>query len=290
MSAPFIVVTGSTGQQGGAVLRHLQSAGLPVLASVRYEASAISRLLSGQGVPVVEADFSDTAGLRRAFEGASGVFSMQPSLRDRPETETQWGKNVADAAKAAGVRHLVYSSIIGASEAGKIARFRAKAEVERHIASLGISATILRPAVFMDNLLNPVIRNALWKGTLTTANAVNARQALVAVDDIGATAALVFQHPDRFRGRTMTLVGDVLSAREQAAMLERMLGWKVKPKEVPRLLVRIFLGRDQYQMYRWIDRMSSRVRVDPHDTPKLLSFEQWILAFLPEVHLRRRTA
>ncbi|ANZ40143.1 hypothetical protein BBK82_33030 [Lentzea guizhouensis] len=209
-----VVVTGATGKQGGAVVRHLVANG--------WDVRALSRNASAHvpGATVVVGDQSDPSSLARAFAGAHGVFSVQPAPHDprspegySPAVETSWGRNVADAALAAGVSHLVYASLVEASERTGVASFNSKFEVEQHIARLGVPTTVLRPTTFMDGLYQPGMTR------LVHLLDPEVRYHLVAVDDIGAITAAVFAAPDRFAGSSLTLAGDVLSPLEIAAAI-----------------------------------------------------------------------
>ncbi|HUQ57816.1 NmrA family NAD(P)-binding protein [Lentzea sp.] len=187
------VVTGATGRQGGAVTRHLVAAGWEVRAVTRDPAAEVP------GASVVVADQGSPESLTRAFAGADAVFSVQPAPHDprapqgySPAVETRWGRNVADAALAAGVSHLVYASLVAARDRTGVASFDSKFEVEQHIAGIGVPTTVLRPTTFMDGLYAP----GLPKLTHLLHPAV--RYHLVAVDDIGAIAAAVLADPGRF--------------------------------------------------------------------------------------------
>jgi uncharacterized protein YbjT (DUF2867 family) len=279
MSRPTILVTGATGKQGGAVARHLLNSGVTIRALVRDAESAASRALANQGVELVTGEFGQPETLRRAMTGVNGVFSVQPLLLGKPQLEVKWGNEIADAAAVAGVSHFVYASVLGASLAPDVPHFASKAEIESHIQSIGIPHTILQPGGFMENLLMPVVFKGIAKGRLTTPNAVDSRQTLIAVDDIGAIAAKVFAEPAVYIGRKIPLVGEVLSTREQADVLTRVLKRPIKPGRLPGIVVRLFLGRDLYRMFQWTDKNSASVPFSTEDLrrmhPGLLTFEEW---------------
>lgn len=199
-----VVVTGATGRQGGAVVRHLLAAGFSVRALSRDPAAVVV-----PGASLVVADQEDPASLRRAFEGASGVFSVQPYSAD----DARLGWNVADAASATGVSHLVYSSLVASWRPTGVPSFDSKWEVEQHLAALGIPTTVLRPTTFMDFLYTPGMTR------LSHLLDADTRYQLIAVDDIGAVAARVFAAPSRFVGASLVLAGDVLTPVEMAAQL-----------------------------------------------------------------------
>jgi uncharacterized protein YbjT (DUF2867 family) len=279
MSGSAILVTGATGQQGAAVARHLLAAGCTVRIVVRNPESAASRAFSQQGADVVPGDFGQPESLRRAMAGVRGVFSVQPFVRGKAHLEVEWGKRVAGVAAAVGVSHFVYTSVLGAGMAPDVPHFASKAEIETHIRSIGLPHTILQPGGFMDNLLMPVVRKGIAKGKLTTPNAVDCAQQLIAVDDIGAIVAKAFASPDTYIGRTMPLVGDVVTTRTQAETLSRALGRPIRPRKLPSLIARVFLGRDLYRMFRWVDAEGGAVPFDIDALrsvhPGLATFEQW---------------
>ena len=105
-----IAVCGATGRQGGSVARSLLGHGRSVRALTRDAAGKDARVLADLGAEVVRADMSDAASLRGAFEGVAGVYSVQNGIASGFDEEVRQGRNVADAAAAASVRHLVYAS------------------------------------------------------------------------------------------------------------------------------------------------------------------------------------
>ena len=104
----FIVVTGATGRQGGAVARHLLAEGWRVRGVTRSPDSNNARGLAALGVEVVRADMADPDAMRDACAGTHGVFSVQNPMISGEEGELAQGRNVVDAATDAGVSHLVY--------------------------------------------------------------------------------------------------------------------------------------------------------------------------------------
>src|SRR5512132_2371533 len=113
MNDKVIAVTGATGQQGGAVTRKLLADGWKVRALTRDVDKPAAQELASLGAEIFTGDMDDRAELDAAFKGVYGVFSVQnfwlPNVGY--EGEIQQGKNVADAAKAADVQHLIYSSV-----------------------------------------------------------------------------------------------------------------------------------------------------------------------------------
>src|SRR6266568_372041 len=110
-----ILVTGATGHQGGASLRHLRERGFPVRVLTRDPDRAKARALPGHGVEVVRGDLNDPATLTRALADIHGVHSVQDA-KAGPEAEIRMGTNLADAAKRSGVAHFIYSSVGSADQ------------------------------------------------------------------------------------------------------------------------------------------------------------------------------
>lgn len=274
------LVTGATGRQGGAAARHLLARDAVVRVLVRDPHSDASRALQRQGAELSAGGFEDPESIARALRGVKGVFSVQPlMLGKRTKIEIEWGKSLANQARRAGVAHFVYSSVFGAASAHDVPHFASKREIETHIESIGIPYTILQPAGFMENLLLPIVRKGIVKGKLTLANATDAPQHLIAVDDIGAIAAKALLQSKEYVGRRIPLVSEVASTRKQAEILSRVLGWNVTPGQLPALIVRVFIGRDLQRMFRWNDCQGATLPFSIEEVfaanPELLSFEAW---------------
>ena len=146
----IILITGATGRQGGAVVRHMLPKGWKLRALTRNAKGSAAQELSRQGVEVVGGDLEDPASLEIALRGAYGAYSVQDFWSVGAQREVLQGKNLADAAKKAGVAHFVYSSVGGAERNSGISHWESKWEVEQHVRKLKLPATILRPAAFME--------------------------------------------------------------------------------------------------------------------------------------------
>src|SRR5258706_12915042 len=103
-----VVVTGGTGQQGGAVVKSLLERGHKVRAVTRNTDSAKARELANAGVTLVRASLEDTAALTKALEGATSLFAMPTPFEGGTHVEPRQGMSAADAAKAAGA-HLAFT-------------------------------------------------------------------------------------------------------------------------------------------------------------------------------------
>src|SRR6516165_5298891 len=142
-----------------------------------------------------------TAGqFKKAMAGVRGVYSVQDYFTVGAAKEIQQGKNMAAAALDAGVEHFVFSSVGGADRKSGIGHFETKAEIENHIRTLGLPATIIRPVGFMENYYIPPLEKQLLKGRLLTPIRAEKPLQTIAADDIGQFIALAFAQPERFIG------------------------------------------------------------------------------------------
>src|SRR5258708_6388607 len=146
-----VVVTGSTGKQGGAVARGLLERGHKVRAVTRDPNSSQAKSLANAGATLVAASLEDTAAITQALEGATSLFAMTTPFGGGTDAETRQGVAAADAAQAAGV-HLVFTSVGSANRQTGVPHFDSKHEVEKHIAKRDVRATILAPVYFRETL------------------------------------------------------------------------------------------------------------------------------------------
>src|SRR5919106_4599605 len=229
MDDKIIAVTGATGQQGGAVARKLLADGWKVRALTHDINKPAAQELASLGAEIVAGDMEDRVQLDAAFQGAYGVFSVQnfwlPNVGF--EGEILQGKNVADAAKDAGVQHFIYSSVGAAHRGMGQKHFESKWIIEQHIHSLDIPYTILRPAAFFENFNweRAYILNSIF-------NAIGLRpekeRQLISVEDIAVFVALAFADPKGYLGKTIELAGDALTESQIAGTFAKVIGRPVK--------------------------------------------------------------
>ena len=227
-----VLVTGATGNQGGAVARHLLAGGWLVRALVRNDTTPAAADLAAAGAELVRGDLDDRASIQAAAGGAYGIFSVQ-SANDNEITQ---GRNVADAAKAANVQHLVYSSVGGVESQNRFYLEHGwgavdKWQIEQHIRDLGVPATILRPAGFMEDFTSPA--RFFQNGSLNVPWRDDLVMQLIAIDDIGAFATLAFTEPDFHLGRALEVAGDRLTAPQIAGALSTAAGVRVPHTQIP---------------------------------------------------------
>lgn len=246
----LVLVTGATGQQGGAVARRLLEDGFRVRGITRTVGSDAARQLDALGAEMVQAEFTDAGSLDAALEGVSTVFAMTTPFEAGVEAETAQGVALVDAAKRAGIDHFVYSSVASADENTGVPHFDSKYRVEEYLAASGLRWSVIAPVYFMDNLFFPDTVNALKEGNYPVPLPADLQLQQIATDDIGAFAAYVIAHPDQFAGMRIDIAGDELSSRQSAAVLGDALGKPVSVFEVPIDGVRSF-SEDLALMYEW---------------------------------------
>jgi NAD(P)H dehydrogenase (quinone) len=213
----MIVVSGSTGRLGGRVARRLAGAGVPQRLLVRDPARA-PRL---PGAEVVAADYGDAVALRSALAGASTVLmvsaSESPDRVDRHRT-------FADAAAAAGVRHLLYTSFLNAAPDATFTLARDHWATEEHIRGLGLPFTFLRDGLYADFLPMMAGEDGVIRGP-----AGDGRVSVVAQDDIADAAAAVLRDPGAHAGATYDLTGPAaLTFAEMAVIVTEVTGRPVR--------------------------------------------------------------
>src|SRR5258705_316788 len=250
-----VVITGSTGKQGGAVARGLLEQGHKVRAVTRDTNSSQAKSLTSAGATLVAASLEDNAALTQALEGATSLFAMTtPS--GGTDAETRQGIAAADAAKATGA-HFVFTSVGSANRQTGIPHFDSKYEVEKHIAKVGVRATILAPVAFMENLyfIKEQLANGIYAAALPPARAL----AQVAVADIGAVAVHVLEDAGRFTSKRFDLASDELTGNDAMAILARVTGRPFSYYQVPLDVIRQRMGEDAVKMYEWFDRVGFAV-------------------------------
>ena len=275
-----VLITGATGRQGSAVVRHMLQKSWRLRALTRDPDSKAAQELKHQGVDLVRGDLEDPASLERAASGAYGIYSVQDYWTVGVKREVQQGKNLADAGKKAGVEHFVYSSVGGAERNSRIDHWESKWEIEQYIRKLGLPATMIRPAAFMENYYVDQVEIGILKGKLMDPIRGDKPYQTIATDDIGAFVALAFERLSDFIGVELEIAGSELTNIEAAEVFSRVLDKPVRFQKLPMPLVRLLLGKEFYQMFRWFNAKGfmadiGRLRRD-YPEIHLQSLEEWL--------------
>ncbi|GAA1700672.1 NmrA/HSCARG family protein [Kribbella yunnanensis] len=246
----LIAVVGATGTQGGGLVRAIlddASGAFAVRALTRNAQSPSSQKLAAAGAEVVEADLDDEASLRAAFDGVYGAFvvtnywvdrtSAEEAARTRAEMELDQATNAARAAKAAGVQHVVWSTLedtrpffgdrtdVPSLDDGryKVPHFDAKGEADDIFRRTGVPTTYLRTTFYFDAFLQDLKPQRNAEGTLTLTFPMSDKPLSgVASADIGRTALEILKRPDLIN-QTISIAGDHLTGHQYADHLTAVL-------------------------------------------------------------------
>src|SRR5580704_18053837 len=247
-----ILITGVTGNQGGAVAQALKGTGFHLRGLTRKPDSEQATALARHGVDIVKGDLDDEATLRGALAGAWGVFGVQNAGEAGVEREEAQGKRLATLAREAGVEHYVYTSVGSAHKQTGIPHFDNKWRIEETVRGLGFpSHVILRPVFFMENLLAPF---SLQGSTLAWALGKDTKLQMIAVDDIGWFGARAFTDAATLNRREIDLAGDVRTMPQAAEVLTEALGRPITFAQAPIEQVRQF-NQDLATMLEWFERV-----------------------------------
>jgi uncharacterized protein YbjT (DUF2867 family) len=246
-----ILITGVTGNQGGAVARALEGRGFRLRGLTRKPDSKRAVALA-RHVDIVKGDLDDEATLRRALAGAWGVFGVQNAGETRVEQEEAQGKRLATLAREVGVEHYVYTSVGSAHKKTGVPHFDNKWRIEETVRGLRFpSHVILRPVFFMENLVAPF---SLQGSTLAWALGPGTKLQMIAVDDIGWFGARAFTHATALNRREIDLAGDVRTMPEAAEILTKAFGQPITFAQTPIEQVRQY-NKEMALMLEWFDRV-----------------------------------
>jgi len=307
MAGKIIAVTGATGAQGGGLVRAIlgdPKSGFSVRALTRKADGDKARELAKLGAEVVAADLDDGASLRHAFEGAHGAYCVTAFWEHfSPEKEQGQVKAMAQAAKDAGLKHVIWSTLedtrrwvpLGDSRMPtlqgkyKVPHFDGKGEANRFFTDLGVPTTFLHTSFYWENLIHfgmgpkkgPDGRLAF---TLPMADK---KLPGIAAGDIGACAHGIFKRGGEYAGKSVGIAGEHLTGAQMAAELGKALGQEVVYTSVTPEAYRGFgfpgaedLG-NMFQFKRDFERDFCGAR-DPGVSralnPRLQTFAQWLAA------------
>lgn len=271
-----ILVTGATGNQGGAIARHLLQRGFTVRAFVRDPNKPAAQALKQAGAELLEGDLNDRTSLDRSLQGVSGVFSVQTFTNEGLDGEIRQGKAVADAAKAAGIQHFVYSSVGSAERNTGIPHFDSKFQIEEYIRASGLPYTILRPVFFLYNynMMRPMVEN----GTLPQPLSPDTKLQQLSEADYGEMVAEVFERPADFLNREIEVASVEMTMPEIAAGFSRVLGKPVEYQQIPFEAFEQQAGEEVTIMFRWFENVgyAADLAALKREFPVLTDFDSYL--------------
>jgi uncharacterized protein YbjT (DUF2867 family) len=301
----IIAVTGATGAQGGGLVRAIladPSGQFKPRAITRHPHRPPAKALANAGAEVVKANVDDPASLRRAFEGAYGAFCVTFFWEHfSPEKEISEAGHMAEAAKQAGVRHVIWSTLEDTRRfiplnddrmptlqgKYKVPHFDAKGEADALFTKAGVPTTFLLTSFYWENFIyfgaGPR-RGADGRLALTMPMS-DKKLPGIAADDIGKSAVGILKRGRDFIGETVGIAGEHLSGTELAAAMTRALGETVIYQDVPPEVYRgfDFPGADDmgnmFQFKRDFNddyRGARSVEFTRSINPELQTFDQWL--------------
>ncbi len=256
----IIVVVGATGAQGGSLIRAIlndpEGAFIP-RAITRNASSDKAKELKKAGAEVVEANVDDKESLAKAFKGAYGAFCVTFFWEHfSPENETQQAKNMAEAAKEAGINHVIWSTLEDTRKfiplnddrmptlqgKYKVPHFDAKGEANAFFEESGVPYTLLNTSFYWDNFiyfgLGPQ-KGPDGKYGITFPMS-DKKLPGIASEDIGKTAYAIFKHDEEYQGKTISIAGEHLTGYQMAEAFSKHLGVEVVYRDVPPSVYRSF--------------------------------------------------
>ena len=299
-----IAVVGSTGSQGGGLVNAIladASGGFAARAVTRDTNKDKAKELAARGAEVVQADIDDVESLKKAFAGAHGVYAVTNFWEHfSGEKEIQQAKNIAEAAKAAGVKHVIWSTLEDTRKLMKdddkrmpilqgkyrVPHFDAKADANAAFA--GLPTTFLVTSFYWDNLyLFGLAPKKNEQGAYGWSYPMgDAKLPGIAAEDIGKTAYGIFKGGASYIGKTVGIVGESLSFQEMSQKLEKGLG--VSPVTFTDVDPNVFRsygfpGADEYgNMFQTYKDFATEVNAarsvetTRQLNPSLQNFDQWL--------------
>jgi uncharacterized protein YbjT (DUF2867 family) len=300
-----IAVVGATGAQGGGLVRAILSdkgGSFVVRALTRDTTSDKADALRKAGAEVVAADVDDRESLRRAFTGAYGAYCVTPFWAHMStEKEMEEAENLAEAAKQAGVQHVIWSTLEDTRRwipldddrmptlqgKYKVPHFDVKGEANHLFTNRGLPVTLLNTSAYWDNLIY-----FGWgpkrgpDGTLAITYPMGTKRLpAIAAEDIGKCALGIFKAGPEYIGKTIGIAGECLTGAQMAAALTKALGQEVRYQDVPPEVYRSFgfPGADDvgnmFQFKRDFEKDYCGGRdlaLSRKLNPALQTFEQWL--------------
>jgi uncharacterized protein YbjT (DUF2867 family) len=310
----IIAVIGATGAQGGGVVRAIQAdkgGQFVARAITRNPNSEKAQALRAAGVEVVGADLDKPETLEKAFAGAYGAFLLTNFWEHfSPERELAQARNMAQAAKAAGLQHVIWSTLEDTREwvpleddrmptlmgKYKVPHFDAKGEADQIFRELGVPTTFLLTAFYWENLIYFGAGPQRGPdGTLAITFPMDDKKLpSIAVEDIGKAAFGIFKRGREFINQTVAIAGEHLTGDQMASALTRALGQEVRYNNVPPEVYRSFgfpgaddLG-NMFQFKRDFHEYfcgARNLEFTRSLNPELQTFEQWLAKHKDQIPL-----
>lgn len=301
----IIAVLGATGAQGGGVVRAIiddKSGEFIARAITRNVSSDKAKALADLGVEIVAADMDSTESLSKAFQGAYGVFAVTNFWEHfSPEKEIEQAKNIAEAASATHVKHVIWSSLDDTrkliplsdnrmptlKEKYKVPHFDAKGEANKFFSEYNVPTTILNTVFYWENFI--YFGQGPQKGPdgklVLSIPMADKKLPSIAAEDIGKCAYGIFKNGNKYIGKTIGISGGHLTGKQFADAFSKALGKEVIYSPVTPEVYRGFGfpgADDMGNMYQFKAEFedfycnSRSIELAKELNPSLQTFESWI--------------
>jgi uncharacterized protein YbjT (DUF2867 family) len=301
----IITVFGATGAQGGGVARAIlsdKSKEFTVRAVTRDKGTDKAKELEQLGAELVVANIDEPSSLKNALAGAYGAYFVTFYWAHfSPEKELEEAKQMAEAAKAANLQHVIWSTLEDTRKwipldndsmptlmgKYKVPHFDAKGEADKFFIELGVPTTFLRASFYWDNFIH--FGSGPKRGDdgilYLTLPLDNKKMAGIAAEDIGKCAFGIFKKGQEMVGKTIGVAGEHLTGKEMADALSKAIGQEVRYNNIsPESFRKMgFPGSDDlgnmFQFYRDYDEVCNSIRNVEYSkelNPELQSFDQWL--------------
>jgi uncharacterized protein YbjT (DUF2867 family) len=258
-----VLVTGATGNQGGAVVEHLlaSDAEFDVRGLTRDASGDRARELSDRGVTMVEGDLNDENSLRPHVADADAVFAVTNFWTEGYDRQVRQGENLATVAADEGVEQFVFSGVGSHERDTGVPHFDSAWEIEQYTQDLDLPLTVLQPVFFFQNF-EAFAEDVVDDGTIALPLEADVSLQRVDVDDVGRAAAVALADPDEFVGERFELAGNELTLAETAEVLSGVTGVDVEPHHVPIEDVYESFGEEFTVMCEWFDEVGYDADID----------------------------
>jgi len=246
-----IFVTGITGNQGGAVAKHILAQNHKVIGLTRNANSNKATHWQNKGVTLVEGDLNKPNSYKSHLEKADAIYLVQ-ALQGK-QKEIAQGKQFIDALGDQKKAHLVYASVLGADLNTGVPHFDSKFELENYIKSKNINYTILRPGSFYENHLFPRVAKDIRKGTYMSPLNKTCKQQMIGVDHIGKIASKVISNREIYEGKTLSIATDEWQTNDIPNVFSEAINKPVTYKKLPGFITRLAMGKDLYKMFKYMN-------------------------------------
>jgi uncharacterized protein YbjT (DUF2867 family) len=247
-----VLVTGASGNQGGAVAEHLLRRGHRVRAFVRQSRSRRAQQLEALGAELAEGDYDHPDSVVAAATGMEGMFALGTPFEAGIAAEIQQGATLIQAAQEAGIQHFVYSSVASADRHTGIPHFESKHRVEERLKKSGLPYTIVGPTNFRENYLGE-IDDMASTGVFSMPLAAEKRLQTICRDDLGAFVVHVLEAGSPLFGRRIDIASDQTTGPEMARAWEQAIGRPIR--YVPGGVEEVMASDDDMSlMWAWFNR------------------------------------